>query len=394
MSPVSTPRRSAYGAEEALRVLRDVPISSGDITDMLHSLTEAKLSLTTIMATSDVTAPRRRTAEICLETYHEKFHAVSTAYLQLLAKFETVVACGALFDHQARRLEDAIRAQPAAAALGGRTFAEAVAGDGPAQIRYPNGPTVTLPRCPENRVIIEPREADAARFATGEATRQALQGSVDPVALGITISHVSRVRNNGLRVHARDGDLQRLKDLDSIREAGLQVKDDVKLNPRLRLGNVPVAMSRDAIVANLVALNLQGCNAEGTRVVYVYPAAGRRFTRCVIETSAENRKRLLALPSISLGWNTCYVEDHIRVLQCFRCCNFGHIAAECRHDPRCSRCAGPHETRGCSAFEQPPVCANCRAAKLPVTGHAATDAVDCPILRRRISEKARLVNYG
>lgn len=165
------------------------------------------------------------------------------------------------------------------------------------------------------------------------------------------------------------------------------------LNPRLRLGNVSASMSRDAILASLKQHNLQGCDVESTRIIYVYPARGRHVTRVVIDTSGVNRKRLLALPEISLGWSTCYVEDHIRVLQCFRCWNFGHVMAECHHDPRCRRCAGAHLTRDCEGARDGLVCANCSAAKFSTVDHTALDASACPILRRRIVEIARIINY-
>lgn len=311
--PHAEPRRRTLLAEHsAVSFLRNLPLSREGVGDLLHSVTEAKGVISSVLLSSKETVERRKRVNAALMNYHDHLHEISSAYLQILTKLETISACSDLFE--AKNVAGTASAEPPSP---GRTYAAAAAGRAPPHpevLHFSRGPPLVVPKNATNRVIIEPAAANAARFATAEATRQALHQSVNPVALGIKISKLSRVRNNGLRLHAAEGDLRQLMDLDSLRDAGLTVRQDVTLKPRMLLHGVPTEMSRETILANLLSLNLTGRNTEGTRIIYVYPSRGR-FTRCVIEMSAENRKHLINLPEVSLGWSACRLADHVRVLQ-------------------------------------------------------------------------------
>ncbi|RLU23673.1 hypothetical protein DMN91_003879 [Ooceraea biroi] len=47
------------------------------------------------------------------------------------------------------------------------------------------------------------------------------------------------------------------------------------------------------------------------------------------------------------------------VLQCYRCQGFWHVAANCRHLPRCVRCGEPHSVEFCPRPRNNPVCCHC-----------------------------------
>ncbi|XP_023318471.1 uncharacterized protein LOC106653253 isoform X2 [Trichogramma pretiosum] len=47
------------------------------------------------------------------------------------------------------------------------------------------------------------------------------------------------------------------------------------------------------------------------------------------------------------------------VLQCYRCQGFWHVAANCRHLPRCVRCGEPHNVEFCTRPRNNPVCCHC-----------------------------------
>ena len=47
------------------------------------------------------------------------------------------------------------------------------------------------------------------------------------------------------------------------------------------------------------------------------------------------------------------------VLQCYRCQGFWHVAANCRHLPRCVRCGEPHSVEFCARPRNNPVCCHC-----------------------------------
>jgi hypothetical protein len=47
------------------------------------------------------------------------------------------------------------------------------------------------------------------------------------------------------------------------------------------------------------------------------------------------------------------------LVQCFKCCGYGHIAKHCRIEARCGHCSGSHKTRACDQKEAA-LCANCK----------------------------------
>jgi hypothetical protein len=47
------------------------------------------------------------------------------------------------------------------------------------------------------------------------------------------------------------------------------------------------------------------------------------------------------------------------VLQCYRCQGFWHVAANCRHLPRCVRCGEPHSVEFCARPRNNPICCHC-----------------------------------
>nr|CAD7262757.1 unnamed protein product [Timema shepardi] len=66
------------------------------------------------------------------------------------------------------------------------------------------------------------------------------------------------------------------------------------------------------------------------------------------------------------------------VLQCYRCQGFWHIAANCRHLPRCVRCGEPHSVEFCPRPRNDPVCCHCGGPH-----HAAYK--HCPVRQQLIN---------
>lgn len=100
---------------------------------------------------------------------------------------------------------------------------------------------------------------------------------------------------------------------------------------------------------------------------------------------------------IYLRYSACKFSDYVRVLQCFRCSNFGHIAKDCRLPPACGHCAEIHELKDCMRRELSPLCVNClriQGSSSHKIGHSAFDAKKCPILEKRIKDRVSLINYG
>lgn len=63
------------------------------------------------------------------------------------------------------------------------------------------------------------------------------------------------------------------------------------------------------------------------------------------------------------------VRKYVEVLQCRRCCGYGHGYAVCDGAQCCKRCGGPHEIRDCVGG--PRECVVCRRTGATSVGHSA-----------------------
>lgn len=116
----------------------------------------------------------------------------------------------------------------------------------------------------------------------------------------------------------------------------------------------------------------------------------------IIEVNSATYKMLLDMHTLRLPWRECNVYEHIYVKRCYKCLGFSHIAKDCRHDQKCSKCGGSHKYSECKSRNI--CCANCRSAneKLRVkidTKHHAW-STDCPVYKRRIESLVNKIEYN
>ena len=236
-----------------------------------------------------------------------------------------------------------------------------------------------------------PAQEDNRTFIDAESTCRAVYAAVNPGELSIRINRVIKGRNKAVRIVAEKGELDKIKPI--LDEAGLTTKQFDKLLPRLVIKDIPTDMDRERLVAAVAQQNLKSKSAEDIKLIYWYPKQDRRTTSAVIETSPAVRTELLHQGRIYIGWSACRITDHLRITQCFRCLGFGHIAKDCKaKTDTCGHCAGRHETRLCSnkAVRK---CFNCLSAGLQRMDHSAVDPNNCPILRKKVDDKAKRIKY-
>jgi len=78
------------------------------------------------------------------------------------------------------------------------------------------------------------------------------------------------------------------------------------------------------------------------------------------------------------------------LVQCFRCCGYGHIAKNCRVEARCGHCCGSHETRSCDQKDQA-ICSNCTHRSFRENKYKVWSDV-CPVrteTRNELDQKLR-----
>lgn len=256
--------------------------------------------------------------------------------------------------------------------------------------------TVDVPNT--TSIFIIPDENNVDKFPTARVTRDTVYRVVKPSECGLRINRVSLARKNGIKVEASHTDLKKLKENGILKKEGLKVVDNIKLCPRIIIHGIPVEMSTEEIRDGIIMQNLQIIKDPFVKIVYKYPVkSGKNYVSCIVEVSPRVRELLLKNNNVYLGFSACRCADHVRVLQCFRCSGFGHLARDCESRPACAHCAGEHEQKDCRAKDKSPVCANCirvGGGRGKEVSHEAWDVRSCPILRRRVADKISNIDYG
>lgn len=243
------------------------------------------------------------------------------------------------------------------------------------------------------RIIIGPKEEAKTNFSSAKDTRDKFFRSVDPVKLQLKTKHVNFSTNNSIVLEADNANAETLRGCPELAEAGLEIKPDIKMNPRIIIHGIPVEYTSEEIMESLLQLNLPTFNRDDVKIVSLYPARQKKHRSCIVEIKPECRKVLEKNNSVYIKWLSCSFADHISVLQCFKCLQFGHKASECRNPARCSHCAGEHTSESCQSKEINR-CHNCVLAKCQDFKHSAFDKSKCSLLRKRIERKARNISYG
>lgn len=243
-----------------------------------------------------------------------------------------------------------------------------------------------------DRVIIGLMQNNTANFPSCKETEAALRRVVDPVKLKISVQRTSFGPSSTVCVEGSA--LDALRECPDLATVGLEIKTKSKMNPRLVVHDIPAELDSDYIVNSIVEQNVPDAAPGDVKLVYQYPVRdGKKHRSCVIETMPALRSRLLNRQKITIGWSACRVNDHVTILQCYKCQRFGHLANNCAGRACCGHCAGEHATKECRT-RNALRCTNCDSAKGSNINHAATDRARCPILRRKIEQKISLIDYG
>lgn len=250
-----------------------------------------------------------------------------------------------------------------------------------------------IPISTGTRVVIGPSDNAKAEFTSARDTKEKFLKSVNPVKLRLHTKRINFTGNNSIVLETDKIDVDKLRNCPELKDAGLEIKPETKLNPRIIVHGIPVEYTKEDIAESILELNLPDFTQDDVKIVSLYPPKQKTHRSCIVEVTSECRKALERLPSIYIKWQSCKFADHISVLQCFKCLKFGHKAATCTNKANCSSCAGSHASENCTS-EDTICCYNCLNAKMSVMNHSAYDKSKCPLLRKRIERKAGSINYG
>lgn len=378
-------------------------LTAKQVQDIISSVSKKREQVLHYIGTEKVSDNRKKLSDFVTEI-SDAITKLSNAYLSKLAVQDVAAiceraiyrACNAI-DNAAKQLNTVQPSNQAPAV--GVSFADVASRNAQQRSARPMA-CVSLDRgkpfpiTRTDRIIIGPCESSKHRYADSKITKTVVQQCIDPVQYNMKINRVSFGPQCSVIVEGDALDPKSLATCTALGKKGLEVKEDVRRNPRLVIHDIPVELSEEQIITCLVEQNLPGVSVDDVKPIFLYPTGRKRFRSCIIETTPEHRIRLLNLRKVTIQWSACRIDDHVSILQCFRCHGFGHIASKCAANVlTCGKCAGEHITKDCESSNGLK-CTNCVAAKLTNVAHAAYDKAKCPLLRKRIDRQMSFINYG
>lgn len=237
-------------------------------------------------------------------------------------------------------------------------------------------------------VMIKPKTSDSA-----EATKIALRQNIDPVAFSVKEVHF---RDNGEATIRCDSHESAQILLQSVQESlndDFEAEIQTALKPRLKIIGISDDITEDNIVPNLKAQNALSDEAELSLIRLKSKTA-------IIESDAGTFEKLIALKRVNIGWERCSVFEYVNVLRCYRCCEYGHKADDCKKHLCCPKCAEGHESKDCTSTHVK--CVNCCLAnqeqKLPKDKQLNIDhsswSQNCPIYLKRLKKFRQRIDYN
>lgn len=280
---------------------------------------------------------------------------------------------------QLRDLKQSLKTAPFSTIQPNLSFAETV--------KLKNNSVVRPPIM--SSIAIYPKNKDDS----SEVTKNRIQSLVKPEELKLHVRGLRKTKNGGVIISTeRKDDLEKLKNLEQLKQSGLKIEETTKKRPKIILLGVPSNTTEKDLIECLYEQNISDKHPSITREqllssIKLSHKSGRRdMASCnyIVELTAALRKILIQQERVFIHWTSCAVRDFTLVTRCYNCQQYGHSAKYCKDPkPTCGHCACEgHTIKECTKKADPEKCASCHRFNKP-SGHKTGDE-NCP--SRKISE--------
>lgn len=193
---------------------------------------------------------------------------------------------------------------------------------------------------------------------TDTATILAIQK--EEIAKQINITKCSTKSNDFLTVIcANTADAEKLDEALSTKYGDkIAISKAVPTIPRFKITNMPEDTSEITIIEELKEYTywLRDAMMEVDRV-YKVDNGKRIYCNAIISCDIKTLKFIIDRGSIIYGLRERYCFEHVHVMQCSNCWQFGHTLSSCKGQTRCKRCSGVHKVTECTSATMK--CTNC-----------------------------------
>ena len=251
-------------------------------------------------------------------------------------------------------------------------------------------------------VIVQPKESLRKQNVDVEMLEEFQQALMPNVLKNEKICiHNKKVTRNRMVVSCASE--QQCKAVCSALDGNLIIEASMpkRKNPLVQILGVDPIVDKKDIFDLILSQNAGFDGFSGANFLPKFEKTDKVGTKFVVaEVEPRLYFKLIESKRVCVGYSSCLVKGHIRVIRCFKCNRFGHFQRECRNEATCAECAGSHETKCCDKQEQK--CSNCqwvngkrteRKEKLIDIAHCADDP-ECPQYRRMLRIVENRYDFG
>lgn len=257
-------------------------------------------------------------------------------------------------------------------------------------------PSVINPKKHDPILIVKPRNADDAA-----SIKNIIKATINPES--DPVKKMQLTSRGDFIVHCNDSNaLSTIKNklTQKIGDTG-EVKEPATAKPRLKVvGFDSDYFDDDTRLISAIRKQNDKLFDETSEIQIAdkKKMRGKDLHTAVLTVDVNTFKRVLTAGKIFIGWNSCKIYEHIEVMRCFKCNQFGHLARECKEEEFvCPLCADKHSMNLCRVKEDGYKCANCIRAntelKLDVDYKHCAFSLKCPVLSKQIEKRKRHIRY-
>nr|XP_042910838.1 uncharacterized protein LOC122271996 [Parasteatoda tepidariorum] len=240
--------------------------------------------------------------------------------------------------------------------------------------------------------LIRPTNSDT----TSEQTKSDILSSLDPNKLKIGVKRLAKIRDGGSLI--RTNTERELKILEQeFRGNNLMEKYGIArpklINPSIIVFGVDGDIGKEELTEALINQNI----IEQEDIDVKFPLrAGKDKNNWVVEIQLLAFNKIMNIGKLNIRWSRYFYREHLRVRQCFKCSQLGHLARDCANEQICRKCSQTsHQDKECQNLK---LCTNCDIANrkfkaIHDINHSPFD-IDCPQLKRARDQQIKRINYG